>query len=330
MIDPRSYVRLARELREGARGAVEASFDPPASSARLHRFVHGFALPFSVTRVVAREPRVRKPWLEALAIELAILVPLGIAVGAKSDDVSDALADGWTAVALATLAAIWFALGVVEWLLVVFAHEHHDALSYDVAALTYVPGEALAAPPRVRLDMGWLWTKAKRKLRGLLLVASAVPLFAIVLPIPGVGDPLFAALTGAWAAYWAAVFALANTHLAWEREHDAPDPWFLRALHSLGRIPLLGFFARLYARLMARITSSVHAACAAFEEAPYESAGLALARLVVSVPGVWIAVRPFFGPAATHALLGARYASGTLRRDEPVSSLSGSGPVAGA
>jgi hypothetical protein len=317
MIDPRSYVRLARELREGARGAMEARFEPPAASARVHRFVHGFALPFSVTRIVTREPKLRRPWLEVLAIELAVLIPLGIAFGAKSDDIGEAIADGWLAVALATVAAIWVALGVVEWLVIVLAHEHHDALAYDVAVLTYVPGEPLGAPPRVRLDMAWLWLKAKRKLRGLLLVVAGMPAFALVLPIPGIGDVLFATLTGAWTAYWAAVFALANTHLAWEHENDAPDPWFLRALSPLCRIPVLGLVPRLYARLLARVTRSVRSACAAFEEAPYESAGLAVARLVAGVPGVWIALRPFFGPAATHALLGARYAQGTLGRDSP-------------
>jgi hypothetical protein len=316
MIDPRGgYVRLVRELREGARGALEASFQPPAATARVHRFVHGFALPFSVARVVARVPKERRAWLETLAVELAFLVPLAIGIAVMSDDAEEAFHRGGIgAGTVAVIVAFWFALGIVEWVLIAFAHELHDALAYDVSLLTYVPAEPLAAPPRVRLDMHWLWLKAKRKLRGLLLVATGVPLFAIALPIPGVGDVIFAALTGVWAAYWTAVFALANSHLAWARENDAPDPWFLRALWRLGEVPVVGFFARLYARLVRRFTKSVHSACIAFEEAPYEAAGLAVARLVASVPGVWLALRPFFGPAATHALLGARYASNTLVR----------------
>src|SRR4051812_37799292 len=116
-----AYVRLVREVREGARGAIEARFDPPASSAKVHRFVHGFALPFSVARIVTRDPRARRRWLETLAIELAFLLPLGIGVALESDEVGEGLRDGWTAAAVATLAAMWAALGVVEWVLIAFA-----------------------------------------------------------------------------------------------------------------------------------------------------------------------------------------------------------------
>ncbi len=314
------YVRLAQEIRQGARAALEARFEPPAPEARAHRVVHAFALPFNVLRVVTRDARLRRAWLEVLVIELAFVVPLGVAIALESDDVADALAhdEGWRAAVtdlpIVFLGALFGALSILEWVAIALAHELHDALAFDASRATNVPGEPLSAPPRVRVDRAWLWTKAKRKLRGLVLLALGAPAFAPVLAIPRAGDAIFATLLGAWGAYWAAVFALANTHLAWERDADPPDPWFMRVLARAGRVPLVGWVFRLYARIARRFARSAFAACGAFEEAPWEAVGLGLARAAAGVPCVWLAVRPMFGPAATHALLGARHAAG---RSEP-------------
>jgi hypothetical protein len=194
-------------------------------------------------------------------------------------------------------------LSALEWILVWIGREHHDQIAYDMAVLTGVPGEALAAPPRLRFDLAWLKLKAWRALRLLLFFSLALPLAWVVGMIPYVGESFAVAIEGAWAAYWACVFAVGNTFLVWEAPAGPRSPWFLRALQAVGRVPVLGAPVRLYARLVARVTRNVWPACLAFEETTWESAGMALARTIASVPVAYIITRPAFAAAATHAWL---------------------------
>jgi hypothetical protein len=202
------------------------------------------------------------------------------------------------------LAKIIAVLGVLEWILVWIIREHHDLVAMQVSQLTGVPAEALAAPPRLRLDFGWLKLKAWRALRFLLFLALGSPPAWLLGAVPVIGPALAAVWEVAWAAYWASVFALANTFLAWEAPHEGDGaPWFVRAMRAPGRIPVVGWPFRLYAALLTKLTRAVWPACIAFEKAPWESAGLALARLVAGFPGLYLVCRPMFPPAATHALV---------------------------
>jgi len=194
-------------------------------------------------------------------------------------------------------------LSVIEWILVWIGREHHDQIAYETSVLTGVPGEALAKPPRLRFDFGWLKMKTWRTLRLALFFALAVPFAWAAGMIPYVGASLAVAIEGAWAAYWACVFAIGNTFLVWQVPVGHSAPWFMRALLRLGQIPLLGIPFRLYARLVARVTRNVWPACLAFEKTTWESAGLALARTIASAPVVYIITRPAFAPGATHAWL---------------------------
>ncbi len=195
-------------------------------------------------------------------------------------------------------------LGVLEWILVWIGREYHDATSYALATLTGVPNEPAPRRPRLRLDFGWLKTKAWRALRFLLFLGLAAPLTGLLGNVPRVGDALGVVAQAAWFAYWGSVFAIANTFVAWAAPlPEGWTPWFIRALHALGRVPVLGLLPRLYARLLTLATRGVWPACRAFERAPWEAAGLALARGVASVPMLYLVARPLLGPAATHALL---------------------------
>jgi hypothetical protein len=196
-------------------------------------------------------------------------------------------------------------LGVVEWILVWIGREHHDAMAYETSRLTGVPAEPLAHAPKLRMDLGWVWLKGWRAVRFLLFAALAGPFAWIAGQVPHLGPTLSFAVEGGWAAYLACVFAIGNSFLAWEPRAGSP-PWFVRVLERAGRVPVLGVPVRLYARLLTFATRNVWPACAAFEEAPWEAAGLALARGVASVPFVYLVFRPMFAPAATHALVGRR------------------------
>jgi hypothetical protein len=158
--------------------------------------------------------------------------------------------------------------------------------------------------------------KGWRTLRFLIFLALGSPLAWLVGEVPYVGAPLAVAVTAAWTAYWASVFAIANSFLVWERELQPDEaPWFIRVLGQLARVPVIGFVPRVYARVLARATQKVWPACIAFEKAPWESAGLAATRAVTSVPVLYIVTRPFFGPAATHAWIARSRSPGDARRD---------------
>jgi hypothetical protein len=221
------------------------------------------------------------------------------------------------------IAQIIATLGLLEWILVWIIREHHDVVAAQVAQLTGVPAEAAPAPPRLRFDFGWLKLKAWRALRFLLFVAVGTPPAWLLGEIPHVGAALAGTWEAAWAAYWGCVFAVANTFLAWETpvpgeagEAGERAPWFIRALRRVGGVPVVGWPFRVYAAVLAKVTRAVWPACIAFEKAPWESAGLALARLVAGIPAFYLVCRPMFPPAATHALVARRGVEGVVRSPE--------------
>jgi hypothetical protein len=187
---------------------------------------------------------------------------------------------------------------------------HHAALVTGLVSIE-------PNPARLRAPFGWTWMKLKRAIRNVVLVAAGAPLFAVALLVPRVGNSIYGALLAAWTAYWAAVFAIGNAPEAWE--HPPPrEPWFLRGARRAARVPVVGWLLRPYVALVAWMTRSVASACHAFEHAPYEATGLALARAVASIPGVYLFARPAFPVAASHALVGRPPAP---RHDGPMASV---------
>jgi hypothetical protein len=215
---------------------------------------------------------------------------------------------GWLRLALtlaeSRLAKLIATLGILEWILVWIGREHYEHVASDTARLTGVPGEIAPEPPRLRLDFAWLKVKAWRALRFVLFVASIAPVVGLAGQIPKVGGAIGAVVQGAWFAYWASVMAIGNSFLVWELEpHPAWSPWFMRLLAPIAAVPVLGIPFRLYARLLAWLTRATWPACWAFEQAPWEALGLALARGISGVPILYLTMRPMFGPAATHAFV---------------------------
>ena len=301
-------------VAERARVAYAAGLAGPGAS-RGARFLWGFCLPFHVARAVARDRPTRGRYTHVVAVQatVALAFPFIAVVANLQRWVHELRAGGDRAELVAgILSTLLASAAAAEWTVVAFSREYHDELSARAAFLTGAPGEPLQAHPRIHLDFGWLVTKVKRRVREALLLASALPLIAICMAIPiplvhsnhlgiDVDDAVSAVLSGAWAVYWLAVFAIANAPAAWS-DASPPPPWYARVLYALAPVPLLGAAARLYGRVWARVTRSVHPACAAFEAAPYEAAGLALARLLAGLPGIYLVSRPLFPVAAAHAL----------------------------
>jgi hypothetical protein len=306
---PAAYAAESRRgLAEALRDAKAARLSVPRRGEHVRRLLFGFTAPFTVLRLGWRDASARRSMRERLLPPVLCLVAaLVVAVCAEwTSKHGQEPDDGWTSILLYRLLAVLAALGVVEWILVWIGREHHDAVAYECSVLTGAPAEPLPRPPSLRLDPIWVGMKAWRAVRFGLFLGLVAPFAWLVGMVPHLGRALSIVIEGAWAAYWASVFAVANSFVAWEAKDAPRRPWFVRTFDRAGRVVLIGLLVRPYARLVAWVTLPVWPACAAFEEAPWESAGLALARGVAGVPVLYLVVRPFFGPAATHALVGRR------------------------
>src|SRR5205085_5866876 len=61
--------------------------------------------------------------------------------------------------------------------LLALSRDYQEMVSLEAATRLGLPGQPLAAPPRVRLDLRWLGIKAWRRLRAAMVLASGGPLF---------------------------------------------------------------------------------------------------------------------------------------------------------
>jgi hypothetical protein len=298
-----AYLRVPRTLLSHAKAAYASGLRGPGPS-RTRRFFWGFALPFAVARAVSRDPRARARYEEIAGTQLAVVFAVGGTIallGVKHWWHAARAHAGLLGGTLEVLTSIAGAASVVEWIVVALSREYHDELSVRACHATGAAFEPLAAPPRVRFDLRWFKTKLWRRIREALLIASGLPAIALVLYVPYAGIYAYSALSAAWAAYWLAVFAIANAPSAWTEALPRP-PFYLRALGAAAKVPVLGLLPRAYAAILRRVSASVLPACAAMERAPYEAAGLAVARAMSCIPGLYVTMRPLFPVAAWHAL----------------------------
>jgi hypothetical protein len=297
--------RVRGEFVYGKHVVRGARMEPPPREARIRRFVYGVALPFAVLAAVLRDPELRVRYLRITGAQLAVFVPFALLLIFGGDDIAKAMREAGaslTARLAAISAAVFGLLKIAEWIVIALSRRYHAHLAVDAALLTRAPYEPCTSPPGIALDFRWMWKRVKRKTRSMLLFASGLPIIYAVELASGHHHIVEVILVSLWASYWSGVFVLAGSHLTWQ-EASAKAPWFVRSFETVGTIPFIGWPFRAYARMWRRATTSVHAPCAAFEEGPFESAGLALTRTLVSFPGVYIFVRPVLGVAATHAFL---------------------------
>ncbi len=196
------------------------------------------------------------------------------------------------------LLALYAALVVVEWLVLALSRDYQDQLMRRLSLATGMPPDDPERVPRVRLDVRWLWRRLKRRFRGWYLFGVGMLFIWCLGWLPWVGDYVVPIGTALWSAYWLAVFTLAKSAVAWD-DSETRQPWYVLAYEgTVGRI----FFFGWYGKLLRRLSRSVLAPCQAFERRPYEAMGLALGRLLLSLPPVYAFVRPVFTVAAQHAV----------------------------
>jgi hypothetical protein len=298
------YGQARTEARESAARIRAARLDPPPESARLQRFGHGLALPAAFARAVLADPALRGRYLRVVSVQFAITVGVGLYLVLRwgpSGDLED--------LTLASQAAFWSALYatlcVVEWVVIALSRDYHSALARDISLLTGVPPEDEAIRPSIGLDFKWMFRKLKGRMRGYLAIASAAPLFSIIALFGPVGSVVSAVLFAAWSVYWHGVFTTAKTARSWTNEDSAPEPFYLRTWNQAERnLPrVIRWIPATYGKIWHRLTRSLFAPASRFEASPYELTGLAAARVVQYLPGIYLLVRPIFGVAAAHLLL---------------------------
>lgn len=222
----------------------------------------------------------------------------------------------------AALLALYTTASVFEWIIIALTRQHHDALSFHVSNAVGVPPEERIDDPRVRVDVQWMVTKMKRRIQGgIIMLVSGVPaailLLIVLVPILSAIEDAFSsvsvvepalnvianavpnvvlALVG---AYWLGVFTLGKTAHAW-RDEIVSDPFFLRAFDRWAdRYPRLLGWLHLYARILRRALGLVRRPAYVVEHATWESVGFIVMRVLISLPGLYVLLRPLIPVAAT-------------------------------
>lgn len=199
----------------------------------------------------------------------------------------------WLLAALALLA-------VLEGVVTFFSRRWDDYLGFYASALARIRPEQANAPPppNVAADFKWLYRKARRRVRGYVVFAAGVPMLYPVKLLPSVGDLFFTVLLTFWGWYWLGVFSASKTAHAWADEGTAAAPLPIRALNEHAAQGRLVWPLRAYGRVWASLTRNVFPVAVVFERAPQAFLGLALARAILSLPGLYFVARPIVPVAA--------------------------------
>ncbi len=203
------------------------------------------------------------------------------------------LRSGWT-----WLLGFIAILSAAEAVIVFLSRRWDDWLSHCASRLASIrPEDDEPKVPRLALDIPWLYRKLKRRIRGYIVFGAGLPMLLPLRLVPSVGHWLFAVAAMFWGWYWLGVFSAAKSAHAWADEDRALPPAPIRTLNSF---PARRFLAPVhwYGRTWARVTRSVNPAATTFERTPAAFLGLALARVVLSLPGLYLLARPIIPVAA--------------------------------
>jgi hypothetical protein len=197
------------------------------------------------------------------------------------------------------LLALFAFLSIAEGVVVFFSRRWDDWLSFHASRLVaIVPEDALPKTPKIAIDLRWLYRKLKRRFRGYVVFAAGLPALLPLRLVPGAGPYLFSIAVTLWGWYWIGVFSAAKSAHAWADEERALPPAPIRKLNERMSPHFVFGPLRWYGRTWARLTHGVNPAATTFERSPTAFLGLALARVVLSLPGLYLLARPIVPVAA--------------------------------
>jgi hypothetical protein len=280
----------------------------PPREARLSRFVYGFGLPVRILRSLMSEPGARRRYLRVVLTQLAIVLVVGILVsilGHAHDTWSGGISAKWARL-VALASAFYATLGVVEWIVVALSRDYHDQLSREASLLSGALPEDPERVPRVRVDLGWMKRKLRRKVRGFLAIAIGVPAVWTVSLVPIAGKLLYPMLALLWTTYWVGVFTAGRSGFAFRTEGapGAPEPWFMRVADRATNGTFLGKLGlpRLYVIVWRNLSAGLFPPARELEAQPYEMFGIAAFRALLLLPGMSLFFRPILPVASAHVL----------------------------
>jgi hypothetical protein len=206
----------------------------------------------------------------------------------------DGFKRGWKQVV-----AFFGLLSVTEGIIVFFSRRWDDWLSFYISAIAGIRAES-AEPPvrRLAFDLKWIWRKLKRRIRGYVIFGSGMPLLYLLTLVPAVGGWLFGIAVTLWAWYWVGVFTASKSAHAWADDGVAPPPLLVRSFNARVSRGWWLWPLRVYGRAWAWVVRGVNSAAATFDRSPAPFLGLALARALLALPGLYLLARPIVPVAA--------------------------------
>ena len=286
--------------RENLRGSAF----PPAHAAQAHdgTFLHGFLLPFSllVATLRHRELGARLLWVvvgRALAVAAVSYVVFQSVHAPDLEGQASwrlVLAHRWAWV-------VWFvsALSMTEAAIAHLSRRYDDHLAFHVAMIARIhPENPVLLAPALSLGLGELLGKGKRWVRGYCILGTCFPIVLLFAMLPSVGDLLAGVALFSLTTYWFAVFSAGKSRHAYADEAFAPPPRVFRDLDAHAASVRWLAPLSLYTRLAKRVVRSANAPAMVFERNPAGFLGLALARVVLSLPGLYSLSRPVISVAA--------------------------------
>ena len=190
-------------------------------------------------------------------------------------------------------------LSAIEGIIVLFSRRWDDWLSFHASRLAKIrPEEGTPRTPKLALDLKWLYRKARRRFRGYVVFSAGLPVLLPLRLIPTAGSWMFTVAATLWGWYWLGVFTAAKSAHAWADESTALSPLAIRTLNARVASGRLVWPLRVYGQAWARLTRSVNPAAATFELSPRAFLGLALARALLALPGLYFLARPIVPVAA--------------------------------
>jgi len=224
-----------------------------------------------------------------------------------------ALEAGW-----AWLLALVAFLSGAEGVIVFFSRRYDDWIGFEVSRLVAIaPEDETPKERKLTFELRWLYRKAVQRVRGWLVFAAGVPALAILRLVPSIGTALFSVGLAIWSCYWFGVFAASKSAHAWADGEAAPSPAPIRFVNERISPRWWGRPFRLYARPWARVTRNINPAAKTFEQYPLPFLGLALARVVLSFPGIYFLSRPIL-PIAAGRLCAEADPAGRFWRPAPL------------
>lgn len=213
----------------------------------------------------------RAAYLKITALQsLAIVVITALAVWI-GDEATDSV------IALVSVFAGSLVLG--QWFVNALSH------SYSEALIDALQGRDPETMPRVRLHWDWMRRDVGNRIAAVLALVCGQVLLA---PLLLIDEKVNAAALAVWGAYCVVLFVAAPG-----AEESERSPALDRGLHALGQAPVVGVYARVELRLLRRFMRGLQPARARVDREPARFAGLALVRVVSSLPIVSLWTRPF-------------------------------------